>query len=193
MHEARKALILVHGRGGSAADMLRLAGQLEVDDFALLAPQATHYTWYPQSFLAPEEQNEPWLSSAVDTLRETVRTATDAGILPENIWFFGFSQGACLVLEFVARHATRYGGVVALIGGLIGEQIHPENYSGDFAQTPVFLGTSNPDFHVPVERVQASADLLTRMNASVTLRIYENYGHTIYPEQLDLANKVLQH
>ncbi len=189
--QAEKALIMIHGRGGSAEDILRLSQHLNVKDYALLAPQATNGSWYPFSFIAPSEQNEPWLSSAVETIEKTVRTALDAGIKAEHLYFFGFSQGACLTLEFLARNAQKFGGAVAIIGGVIGEKINRENYKGDFAQTPVLLATSNPDFHVPVERVYATANILKEMNADVTEKVYENFGHSINQEEIELANKII--
>ena len=132
-----KVLIMLHGRGGSAEDILSLAQHLAVEDFTLLAPQATNHTWYPYSFLAPPAQNEPWLSSALQIVGELVNDIKAKGVLEENIYFAGFSQGACLTLEFVTRNAVRYGGVVALTGGLIGDKIYPDNYQGDFQGTPV--------------------------------------------------------
>jgi phospholipase/carboxylesterase len=191
VNEAEKALIIIHGRGGSAKDILSLSQHLNVEDYALLAPQATNGTWYPFSFIAPVEQNEPWLSSAIETIEKTVKTALDAGIKSENIYFFGFSQGACLTLEFLARNAQRFGGAVAIIGGVIGDKINRENYKGDFAQTPIFLGTSNPDFHVPVERVYATANILKEMNADVTEKVYANFGHSINQEEIELANELV--
>lgn len=191
LDEAQKALIMVHGRGGTAEDIMGLSQHLHVESYSIMAPQATNHTWYPHSFLAPVSRNEPWLGSAIEVMVKTVQVAMDAGILSENIYFFGFSQGACLTLEFLARNARRYGGAVALIGGVIGEQIETGNYCGDFLQTPVLLATSHPDFHVPVERVQATGSILNGMNAAVTTKVYENFGHTIHPGQLELANKVV--
>lgn len=188
---AAKALIMVHGRGGSAADILSLAGQLHVAGFALLAPQATQNTWYPNSFLAPPAQNEPGLTDALAAVGRAVAEAANHGISPENVYFLGFSQGACLMLEYVARHAARYGGVVAFTGGLIGDRIYAENYAGNFAGTPVFVGTSDPDFHVPVERVRASTVLLTSLGAQVTEKIYPNMGHTISRDEINLANQLI--
>jgi phospholipase/carboxylesterase len=188
---ATKALILLHGRGGSAADILSLAAHLHVADFTLLAPQAPGNTWYPNSFLAPLAQNEPALSAALTSVAQAVATAQQHGIGPANLYFLGFSQGACLTLEYVARHAARYGGVVAFTGGLIGDQVYLENYGGDFGGTPMFLGTSDPDFHVPVERVRASTALLTSLGAQVTEKVYPNRGHTITQEEIDLANKLI--
>ena len=191
LQEAQKALIMIHGRGGSAEDMLSLAAYLHVQDYALLAPQAAHHSWYPQSFMAPVSQNEPWLGSAVQVIQQTVEKATAAGIAAEQLYFFGFSQGACLTLEFLARHAQRYGGAAAIIGGLTGQQINRDNYKGDFKETPVFIGTSNPDFHVPIERVYATQNILTEMHAVVTLKEYPGFGHSINQEEIDLANQLI--
>ncbi len=191
LDKAKKALIMIHGRGGSAEDILGLSQYLNVNDFALLAPQATNQTWYPYSFIAPVEENEPWLSSAIDTVGKTVQKVLDGGINFENIYFFGFSQGACLTLEFLARNAKQYGGAVAIIGGVIGEKINRSNYKGDFQQTPVFIATSNPDFHVPVERVYATENILKEMNADVTLKVYDNFGHSINQDEIDWANKIV--
>ena len=188
---ATKALILLHGRGGSAADILSLASHLHVQDFALLAPQAPGNSWYPQSFLAPPAQNEPYLSAALASVAQAVAEAQRQGIAPASLYFMGFSQGACLALEYVARYAARYGGVVAFTGGLIGDQLYPDKYTGDFAGTPIFLGTSDPDFHVPVERVHASTTLLTSLGAAVTEKVYPNMGHTISQEEIDLANALI--
>ncbi|HRO47507.1 dienelactone hydrolase family protein [Agriterribacter sp.] len=191
IEEAKKALIMIHGRGGSADNILSLSDHLQVKDFALLAPQATNNTWYPFSFMAPPPQNEPWLSSAISLIKEVVNDVTGQGITAENIYFLGFSQGACLTLEFVTRNAQRYGGVVAFTGGLIGDKIYPGNYSGDFAGTPVFIGSSNPDPHVPVERVYATSNILKTMHAAVTEKIYNNMGHTINQDEIDLANTLV--
>ncbi|HEY1022978.1 MAG TPA: dienelactone hydrolase family protein [Flavisolibacter sp.] len=186
-----KVLIMIHGRGGSAEDILSLASHLEVADFALLAPQATNSTWYPYSFLAPPAQNEPWLSSALAVLKEVVEDLHAQGIPSHQIYFLGFSQGACLTLEFVTRNAMHYGGVVAFTGGLIGDKLSPENYSGDFAGTPVFIGTSNPDPHVPVERVYATSNILKDKGAFVTEKVYEGMGHTINADEIANANRLV--
>lgn len=188
---ARKALIMIHGRGGSAEDILSLANYLNVKDYALIAPQATGNTWYPYSFMAPPAQNEPWLSSALEVLNETVNEIIAGGISRENIYFLGFSQGACLTLEFVTRNAGRYGGVAAFTGGLIGDRIYPENYKGKFDGTPVFIGTSNPDPHVPVERVKATEKIISEAGADITVNIYNNMGHTISQDEINLANKLI--
>lgn len=189
--EAKKALIMVHGRGGSAEDILSLSTHLDVKDYALFAPQATNHSWYPHSFLAAPTNNEPWLSSALQVLNDTVIELIANGISKDNIFFLGFSQGACLTLEYVSRNATKYGGVVAFTGGLIGDKIYTENYSGDFNNTPFFIGTSNPDPHVPVERVQSTSAILKDMNADLTLKIYNNMGHTISQDEINIVNELL--
>jgi len=189
--EANKALIMIHGRGANSADILSLARHLDVEGYALVAPEATNNTWYPNSFLAPIKQNEPYLSSALDLLSRTVAFIEENGISKENIYFLGFSQGACLALEFTARNAAKYGGIVAFTGGLIGDKVYPENYSGDFNGTPLFIGTSDPDFHVPVQRVHDSTAQLKSMGASVTEKVYPNMGHTISQDEIELANQLI--
>ena len=186
-----KVLVMLHGRGGSAEDILSLANHLQVNDFTLMAPQATSNSWYPYSFLAPPSQNEPWLSGALNLVKDLVDDLFEKGISSENIFFIGFSQGACLTLEFVTRNARKYGGVVAFTGGLIGDKIYKENYQGDFKNTPIFIGSSNPDPHVPVERVHESVSILKNMNANVTEKIYDNLGHTINQDEIDNANRIL--
>lgn len=187
--EAKKALIMLHGRGAPAEDILGLAAHLSVEEFALIAPQATNYTWYPYSFLAPPSQNEPWLSSALALLDEVVADIQKSGIDGQNIYFTGFSQGACLTLEYVARHAQKWGGVAAFTGGLIGDKIYPENYKGDFQGTPFFIGTSDPDPHIPVERVHETISTLKAMHGSVQEKIYPGMGHTIAMDEIKLANE----
>ena len=188
LEEAKKALVMLHGRGAPAEDILGLASHLSVKDYALLAPQATNYTWYPYSFLVPPEQNEPWLSSALQLIDEVVADIHRAGIDSSNIFFTGFSQGACLTLEYVTRHARRWGGVAAFTGGLIGDKIYAENYKGDFGGAPVFIGSGDPDPHIPIERVHASSRILKAMNASVNEKIYPGMGHTIQEDEIRLAN-----
>jgi phospholipase/carboxylesterase len=189
--EADKALIMIHGRGASSADILSLARHLDVEGYALIAPEATNNTWYPSSFLTPIKQNEPYLSSALDLLFKTVALIEENSIAKENIYFLGFSQGACLALEFTARNAAKYGGIIAFTGGLIGDKVYPENYSGDFKGTSVFIGTSDPDFHVPVQRVHDSTAQLKSMGATVTEKVYPNMGHTISQDEIDLANQLI--
>ena len=190
LDDAEKVMIMLHGRGASAEDILSLADHFQVQDFALIAPQATNHTWYPYSFLVPPSENEPWLSSALSLVKEIVTEVNAKGIKSENIYFAGFSQGACLTLEFVTRNATKYGGVIAFTGGLIGDEIKTENYSGDFSGTNIFIGTSDPDPHVPVKRVNDSTAVLEKMNAEVTKKIYPNMGHTINQDEINIVNKL---
>lgn len=191
LKESSKAVIMLHGRGGSAADILSLADYLSLQDYSLLAPQATNNSWYPLSFLANPEKNEPWLSSALTLIGETVSDIEQAGIAAEHIYFLGFSQGACLTLEYVSRHAKRYGGVVAFTGGLIGDKIYSTNYNGTFDGTPIFIGTSDPDPHVPVERVYATSNILRDRKADLTEKIYANMGHTISQDEITMANELV--
>lgn len=186
--QAEKAMIFIHGRGGDARGILDIAGALNVEGFALLAPQATGNTWYPYSFLSPVEMNEPWLSSAISTVHELIDEVIAAGIKPENIYLLGFSQGACLSLESAARKAQRYGGLIALTGGLIGETINEANYSGNFNGTPVFIGSGDPDPHIPVSRVKESNRILTGLGAHVTEKIYPGIPHTIVQDEIDWVN-----
>jgi phospholipase/carboxylesterase len=189
--QATKVLIMLHGRGASAEDIISLSEYLNVNDFALAAPQATNNSWYPLSFLAPTEQNEPWLSSAINLVSEIVHDLNEQKIDSSYIFFLGFSQGACLTLEFVTRNAQKYGGVAAFTGGLIGDRIYNERYQGDFKQTPIFIGTSDPDPHVPLERVNETSSILKKMNADLTLKVYKNMGHTISRDEIDNANKLI--
>lgn len=189
--EATKVLILLHGRGGSAQQILSLADNLNTKDFALFAPQATNNTWYPYSFLAPPSQNEPWLSSALDILKQLLDDIKREGIASENIYFGGFSQGACLTAEFVTRNAEKFGGIAIFTGGLIGDKIYAENYSGDFNDTPIFIGSGNPDAHVPVERVKETQKIMENMNAKVSVSIYDNRPHTISLDEIEKANELV--
>jgi len=186
-----KVLIMLHGRGADAQDILSLSANLDVKDFTLMAPQATNNSWYPYSFLAPPAKNEPWLSSALSMVQNLVNDIRNKNVPESNIYFTGFSQGACLTLEFVARNASRFGGVAAFTGGLIGDKIYTENYKGDFKGTPIFIGTSNPDPHIPLERVHATTAVLKKMNAAVTEKIYENMGHTISQDEIATVNKLI--
>lgn len=187
IEEAKKAIIFIHGRGGDARGMVDLKEYLPLQDFAILAPQATNNTWYPYSFMAPASANEPWLSSAIDTVHGLIDEVVNSGISPENIYLAGFSQGACLTLESVARKAQRYGGVIAFTGGLIGETIDLKNYHGDFAGTPILISSGDPDPHVPVSRVHESEGILKEMGALVTVKLYPGRQHTITSMELQDA------
>jgi len=189
--QTEKVLIMIHGRGGTAQDILLMAEHLNVPEYALVAPQVAGNTWYPQSFLAPREYNEPWLSNSLNTIKELVLYLEKSGFSKEQIYFLGFSQGACLALDFVAANAVRYGGVVAFTGGLIGEHIDHRNYHGNFDGTPIFIGSSDPDIHVPVTRVKETTVVLEDMGAQVTEVIYENMGHTISQSEITQVNKLI--
>ncbi len=189
---ARKAVILVHGRGDSADAILSLAESFDAPDIAWIAPQAAGNTWYPFSFLSPVEQNEPWLSSGLRVLGALVRTLESEGVPAERIALMGFSQGACLAQEFAARHARRYAAIVGLSGGLIGPPGTPRNYPGSFDGTPVLLACSDNDPHVPVERVHESADAFLRMGAQVDERIYPRMGHTVNRDELEAVAELLR-
>ena len=188
---ARAAMILVHGRGASAADILMLAGELPQPGFAYLAPEAANHAWYPNSFLVPLASNEPYLTSALAVIASLLEQANSAGIPAERTVIAGFSQGACLSLEFVARHARRYGGVIALSGGLIGPDGTPRDYAGSLAGTPVFLGCSDIDPHIPRERVLLSAEVLRALGGQVTAKLYPRMGHTINRDELLVARSIV--
>ncbi len=184
LEDAKAALIMIHGRGASAQHILALGQELEMTDYVAVAPQAANNTWYPYSFLEPVAKNEPYLSSALEQVGAVVETVVEAGIPREKIILLGFSQGACLTLEFTARNPNRYGGVVALSGGLIGNGDSLRDYSGTLENTPVFIGCSDVDFHIPVSRVHDSAEKLSLLNADVEKRIYPNMGHTINDDEI---------
>lgn len=189
--EAKGAMILVHGRGATAQSILALGNELPHPDLAYLAPQAAGNTWYPQSFLMPLTQNEPYLSSALQQVGAVVAQVEAAGIPAERIILGGFSQGACLASEFVARNARRYGGLLVFSGGLIGPPGTPREYAGSLTDTPIFLGCSDVDFHIPKERVTESAELFRRMGAQVTAKLYPNMGHTIIEDELKHARQIV--
>lgn len=189
INKAEKAAIMIHGRGASATSILSLNQYLKLDDFALLAPQAEMGTWYPYSFMAPDQQNKLALEKSIKVIQETWEEVMEAGIKPENVYFIGFSQGACLSLEFATRNAQKLGGVIAFTGGLIGEKIQTEKYRGDFLDTPVFIGSSNRDFHVPAERISESADLISKMGGKVKTLLFDDPEHTIREEEIDWVNR----
>ena len=192
LDEAEAAMVLVHGRGATAQSILELGTVLTHPNLAYLAPQASGNTWYPYSFLAPIPQNEPGITSGLQTLAEVVETVETAGIAAEKIIIGGFSQGACLASEFVARHARRYGGLLVFSGGLIGPPGTPRHYEGTLAGTPVFIGCSDFDPHIPVERVTETADTLAKLDATVTKKIYPSMGHTIIQDEIDQAMQIVQ-
>ena len=192
LESAKAAMILIHGRGATAESILSLVPEIDQPGFAYLAPQAANYTWYPNSFLMPIQSNEPGLSSALAVIEDTLAQVNAAGIPPEKMILLGFSQGACLVSEFVARHAQRYGGLAVLSGGLIGPDDTPRDYPGSLDGTPVFLGCSDDDFHIPKERVLESADVFGKLGAEVTARLYPNMGHTVNEDELESVRSMMK-
>ena len=191
LSEAAGAIILVHGRGASAEDILQLRDELDYPELAYVAPQAAENAWYPYSFLAPIEQNEPWLTSALNKLKNIVSNITREGIPQDTIVIAGFSQGACLASEFVARNAANYARLIAFTGGLIGSPGTAFHYAGSLSGTPAFLGAGDPDAHVPWQRVRESADVLSALGAHVLLRRYPRMPHTINLPELEEARRLL--
>lgn len=191
LEQARAAMIMMHGRGANAESILALAQEFNQTDFAFLAPQAANGTWYPNRFLALTASNEPWLTSALNVIDEIVAQANAAGIPTERIMLLGFSQGACLALEYAARNAQRYGGVVGLSGGLIGADDEPRRDSGKFAGTPIFLGCSEADFHIPQARVEHAAKILQELGGEVTMRLYRNMDHTVNHDEVKFVRSMM--
>ncbi len=181
---ARAAIVMLHGRGASAEDILTLVSELKQPGFAYLAPQAAGNAWYPNSFLAPLYSNEPALTSALFTIENILIQLEEAGIPIEHTIILGFSQGACLSLEFVARNARRYGGVVGLSGGLIGPDGTPRDYPGSLAGTPIFLGCSDEDPYVPKEQVEFSATIMQKLGGEVSAKLYPNLAHTVNTDEI---------
>src|SRR4051812_7474278 len=190
--QADGVLVLMHGRGATAQSILSLYEELGVKSLSALAPQAAGQTWYPNSFLAPLDANQPYLDSALGRLESIVTDLLDRGIPSHRIALLGFSQGACLTLEFVARHPRRYGAAMGLTGGLIGPPGTPRKYAGSLGGMPVFLGSSDPDPHVPFERVRETEGVLTRMDATVELRRYPGMPHTVNEDELDACRALLR-
>ncbi len=189
--EAGAAMILVHGRGASAESILTLADDFDEPDIHYAAPQASQFTWYPYSFLEPTDRNQPGLNSGLQVIYDLMTAIEKAGIPKEKIILAGFSQGACLASEFAARHPARYGGVVALSGGLIGDSISPESYTGDLEETPVFLGCSDSDPHIPVERVHQTEEVFNSLNGNVTKKIYPGMPHTVIRDEIEHVKKTI--
>lgn len=201
LDQAHAAMVMVHGRGATAASILALAGDLArparpgeepVEGFAFLAPQAAGHTWYPNRFLAPIASNEPYLGSALAALTAILDRLEEAGIPSERTILLGFSQGACLALEYAARHARRYGGVAGLSGALIGPPDTPRSHQGSLDGTPIFLGCSDDDFHVPKEYVVVSAGVLQHLGGDVSLRLYPNMDHTVNQDEIDTVRAMMQ-
>ena len=188
---ARAVVIAIHGRGATPDDILSLAPSIGRDDVAYLAPSAAGRSWYPQRFIADTALNEPYLGSALRRIAELVEELSGAGVPPARIVLLGFSQGACLSGEFVARHPQRWGGLVMFSGGLIGPPGTTWETPGTLDRTPVFLGCSDVDAQIPLERVEESAEVLTRLGGEVTLRIYPGMGHTVNRDELDHARRII--
>jgi predicted esterase len=188
---ARAAVVAVHGRGATAEGILELAEHLPVPGVAWLAPQAAGGTWYPNRFMAPLASNEPWLSSAIEKVGQVVRRIEAAGVPADRTVLLGFSQGACLALEYAARNARRYGGAVGLSGGLIGPEGTTWQYPAGLDGTPVFLGCSDVDAHIPIGRVEEAARVLERLGGAVTVRIYPGMGHTINEDEVGWVRQLL--
>jgi predicted esterase len=191
LDQAKAAMLLIHGRGATAASILALANDLYHADVAYLAPQAAGNSWYPLPFLAPIKQNEPGLSSGLAAIADTLARIAAAGIGPERVIIGGFSQGACLASEFVARNAQRYGGLLVFSGGLIGPPGTPREYPGSLDGTPVFIGCGDPDAHIPLERVRETAATFRALGGDVTERIYPNMGHTVIQDEIDHARRMV--
>jgi len=189
--QAGAAMIMIHGRGASAESILMLAEEFKQPDFAYLAPQAADGTWYPNRFLVPTASNEPWLSSALAVVGDLIEQVIKAGIPAERLMLLGFSQGACLALEYAARNAQRYGGVIGLSGGLIGADDEPRRDNGNFSDTPIFLGCSDVDFHIPKERVEHAAETLKALGANVTMRLYRNMDHTVNHDEVKFIRSMM--
>jgi phospholipase/carboxylesterase len=191
LEEATAAAVLVHGRGATAQSILRMGGEFHRDGLALLAPQAARNEWYPHSFLEPVERNEPGRTSGLRAVGDAVSAANDAGIPTDRILVLGFSQGACLATEYVARNPRRYGGIVALSGGLIGETVAADSFDGSLEGTPAFVGCSDADPHIPVERVHTTTAVLERLGADVDERIYEGMGHGVNEDELGAVRELV--
>jgi phospholipase/carboxylesterase len=188
---AKAAAIMVHGRGSGAEEILTLAGGLPGDGFIFAAPQANNNTWYPYSFLYPVEQNEPGISSGLKKIKNLISELNKKGIPKEKIMLIGFSQGACLTLEFTARNPARYGGIIGLSGGLIGNKLFAEKYTGNLERTPVFLGCSDVDPHIPLKRVVHSAEIFSQLNGNVEKRIYRDMPHTVNEDEISFIAELM--
>lgn len=186
---AEKVLLLLHGRGSTAEDIISFAGNLHTNATHIIAPQARNNTWYPYGFMSPVIHNEPWLTSAITLLEDIMTDIQNAGIQTQQVFLIGFSQGACLCLEFAGRNGKQYGGIVAFTGGLMGEVLDTKNYQGDFDETKIFIGNSDNDPHVPLHRSEESKKILEGLGANVTLKIYKGMGHTINEDEINWVNQ----
>ncbi|WEL17442.1 Putative esterase [Halorhabdus sp. SVX81] len=192
LEDADAAAVLVHGRGATAQSIVRMAEGFPNERVAYLAPQAARNTWYPNPFTAPVESNEPGRSSGLAAIDDAVEAAVDAGIERDRVLVLGFSQGACLSSEYVARNPQRYGGLAVLSGGLIGETVDVEDYDGDLDGTPVFLGCSDVDPHIAAERVEETAAVFEHLHADVTKRLYEGMGHGVNDDEREFVREMIE-
>ena len=192
LEDAKAVMILLHGRGSTAQDILGVTRLLESPGFSYLAPQAAGNTWYPYSFLEPIERNEPALSSALHAVDKLVTQVVNAGIHTERIVLGGFSQGACLASEYVARNPQRYGGLLIFSGGVIGPLGAQRSETGDLDATPVFIGCSDVDAHIPLARVKETGELFTRLGGEVNVQVYPGMGHTINQDEIDQARAIVE-
>ncbi|GAB5410252.1 MAG: dienelactone hydrolase family protein [Balneolaceae bacterium] len=192
LSKAKKAMIMIHGRGASAQSILGLSKEFNnTEDFVFLAPQASGHTWYPYSFLVPTENNQPGINSGLQAISDIIEKLNEHEISSENIFLLGFSQGACLASEFVARTPLKYAGLIALSGGLIGESIDLDSYSGDLKQTLIFMGCSDIDAHIPKERVNESADVFEKLHAKVIKKLYPGMGHLVNEDEIQHIQQLI--
>ena len=192
LKNSQSAMILIHGRGATAESMLSFAEEFDANNICFLAPQASNGTWYPNSFITPRNLNEPGISSSLKMIELLVAEIKKNSIPDEKIFILGFSQGACLALEFAAKNSGKYGGILGLSGGLIGDVIEQEEYASDLKNTPVFIGCSDIDFHIPLERVKETARIFSKLNANVTERIYTGMGHTVNEDEIKFIKNMLK-
>lgn len=190
VNKADSAFIMIHGRGSNAESIIGLWNELDLTKTLVIAPQADSSFWYPYRFIEPREKNQHGITSAFKLLDSIIDSLNDEGIPNEKVFLLGFSQGACLALDYAIRHPKKYGGVFALSGGLIGDALNSEEYSGNFERTPVFVGCSTNDFHIPEQRVHDTAEIFEKVNADVTKKLYENMGHTIIQDEIDIIDSI---
>ncbi|ELY91083.1 phospholipase/carboxylesterase [Natrialba hulunbeirensis JCM 10989] len=200
LESADAAMVLVHGRGATARSIIQMGSEVHRDGLALLAPQAQRNEWYPNSFLAPVESNEPGRTSGLQAISDAIEAANEADVPTDRILVLGFSQGACLASEYVARNPQRYGGLAALSGGLIGDEIEAADYldtetdtntDATLDGTSAFLGCSDVDPHIPEERVHETASVLEELDADVDTRIYEGMGHGVNEDELEAVASMI--
>ena len=192
LKEAKSAMIMIHGRGASPESILSLTNEIKHrKEITFYAPEAHGFTWYPYSFLAPLEKNQPELNSAIQSIYNAITAAENAGFSKDKIFILGFSQGACLAAEYVARHPDKYAGIFIFSGGLIGHRINEDSYTGNLQKTPIFIGCSDVDTHIPLQRIHKTDSILSSVNGDVTKVIYPNFGHTINKDEINHLNKII--